>query len=172
MRKYFIYLVIYSIGGFILERIINVIALGYWWDNSVMFGPWQPLYGAGILMAIIIYDFFLKGIDNKLLKYGLLLIVSILTTGLSEAVNGYGYEFFTGVTLWDYNLFFTCSIPYVCLIPSSLFGFLSFLVIIFIHPFIRKLINTIPRFGFIWLFRITFIVFMVDAVFTFFIRLL
>lgn len=172
MRKYFIYLVIYSIGGFILERIINLVALGYWWDNSVLFGPWQPLYGAGVLMAIIVYDLWLHKINNIFVRYGSLLIVSIITTGISEAVTGYGYEFFKGIHLWDYNLFFTCSVPYVCAIPTSLFGLLSFLVIIFIHPFIKGFIEKLDYKVFKWTFIVLFVLFVVDSTFTFFLRLL
>lgn len=171
MRKYFLYLIIYSIGGFILERIINLIALGYWYDNSILVGPWQPLYGMGILMAIIIYDIFLKHFEKKWIRYSLLLIVSILTTGISEAVTGFGYEFLYEVRLWDYGLFFTCSVPYVCAIPTSLFGVFSFLVIVLVHPFIRKIINTFPGFIRRWLFRIAMLLFVIDIVYTFGFRL-
>ena len=171
MRKYFIYLMIYSVGGFILERILNVIFLGYYYDNSVLVGPYQPLYGAGILMAVIVYDVFLRGMNNKLLKYGLLLVVSIITTGMSEAVTGYGYEFLYGSSLWDYGQTFTCNLQYVCVLPTSLFGVISFLVIVFLHPFIRGFVNAIPRFGRRWLFRILLLIVIIDVIYTFGFRL-
>ena len=111
MKKYFIYLLIYSIGGYILERIINLIAFGEWVENRVLIGPYQPLYGMGILMAILIYDFVLeKKILNKKLRVFALLITAIITTGISEAVTGFGYEFLYNSSLWDYNLFFSCNL--------------------------------------------------------------
>lgn len=171
MRKYFIYLMIYSVGGFILERFINLFYLGSFYDNSVLVGPYQPLYGAGILMAIIIYDFFLKRTDNKFLKYFLLLITAIITTGISEAVTGYGMEFFYDTSLWNYQNYFPYSLEYVGWIPTSLFGVLSFLVIIFIHPFVRTFINTMPGMIRRNVFRVLLLVFTLDIVYTFIFRL-
>lgn len=171
MRKYFIYLMIYSFGGFILERIINVIFLLQYYDNSVLIGPYQPLYGAGILMAIIVYDLLLKRIPNMFIRYGLLLVVSIITTGISEATTGYGFEYFYNISLWDYNLFFSCPSQYVCIVPTSIFGVISFLVIVFIHPFIKGFVNSIPRILFRWVFRILLLVFVVDIFVTFLYRL-
>ena len=171
MRKYFLYLMFYSIAGFFLERIINLIAFGGWVDNSVLIGPYQPLYGVGILLAIIIYDLFLKRFENKFVMYGLLLIVSIITTGMSEAIMGYGYEFLYGIGLWDYGATFTCKLDYVCVLPTSMFGFFSFLVIVFVHPFVRGFLNKIPKLFKRWLFRITLLIFIVDIVITFTIRL-
>ena len=79
MRKYFVYFMIYSFLGFVLERIINVIFLGYYYDNSVLVGPYQPLYGLGILLAVIFYDLYLKDMKRKLPKYLSLIIIAILT---------------------------------------------------------------------------------------------
>lgn len=168
MRKYFLYLIFYSVGGFILERIINVIFLGYYYDNSVLIGPWQPLYGGGILMAIIVYDLFLQRLPNKFLKYGLLLVVSIITTGLSEAITGYSYEALYNIALWDYGDTFVCELQYVCVLPTSLFGVISFFVIVFLHPVIKKLVNAIPRFMRRWIFRIILFIFILDIIITFF----
>ena len=171
MKKYFIYLIIYSIGGFILERIINLIFLGEYYDNSVLYGPYQPLYGAGVLMAILLYDFLIHKIDNKVLMYGTLLIVSIITTGISEAVTGYGYQFLYNIRLWDYNLIFSCQIPYVCFIPTTLFGIISFFVIVYLHPIFKKWVEKIPKMQFNYGFWIMFIIFILDIIITFGYRL-
>jgi uncharacterized membrane protein len=168
MKKYFIYLLIYSFGGYALERIINLIAFGKWVENRVLIGPYQPLYGAGIVMAIIIYDLVIKRyIGNRKLQVITLLVTSVVTTGISEAVTGYGYEFLYDYSLWDYNLFFTCNLKYVCVIPTSLFGVLSFLVIVFIHPYINNVeVMFSKRTSFI-----LFILFMLDVFMTFAFRL-
>ena len=172
MRKYFIYLMIYSVGGFILERFINLFFLGSFYDNSVLVGPYQPLYGTGILMAIIVYDFFVKYIPNNLLKYSALLVVAIITTGISEAVTGYGMDHFYNLQLWDYRDFFPVSYQYVGIIPTSLFGLLSFLVIVFLHPFVRNGVNSMPGIIRRNVFRVLFVVFIMDVVYTMFFRLI
>ncbi len=146
MKRYLLYLIIYSILGFVLERVINLIAYGFPYDNSVMVGPWQPLYGSGIVLAIILYDWVIKRfIPTHLLRLITLLIIAIITTALSEAITGYGYELLTGRILWNYNQFFTCQSPYVCFVPTTLFGIGSFLTILFIHPFINLGVKMIPN---------------------------
>lgn len=164
MKKYFIYLLIYSIGGYILERIINLIAFGTWVENRVLIGLYQPLYGAGIVMAIIFYDLVLKRkITNTRLRVFLLLITAIITTGISEAVAGFGYKYLYDISLWDYNLYFTCNLKYVCLIPTSLFGFGSFLTIYFLHPYVKIVEKVIPNRVAI----ILFVLFIIDIFVTF-----
>ena len=144
MRKYFIYFMIYSFLGFILERIINLIFLGEYYDNSIMVGPYQPLYGVGLILAIILYDLFLIKIETKWIRYFTLTIVAILTTAFSEFVHGEGYEYFQDIMLWNYGAFFTCSYPYVCTVPTTLFGIICALTIVFLHPAIKFLIENMP----------------------------
>lgn len=165
MKKYFIYLIIYSVGGFVLEKIINFIAYGGWYDNSILIGPYQPLYGSGVVMAIIIYDFVInKKINNKTVKTIVLLITAIITTGISEAVTGYGFEFLYGVALWNYGEFLPCSLYYICYIPTTIFGIGSYLVIIFIHPKIEKYTKLLPS----YIFYILLTIFTLDFIVTFF----
>lgn len=164
MKKYFIYLLIYSIGGYILERIINLIAFGTWVENRVLIGLYQPLYGAGIVMAIIFYDFVLKRkISNIRLRMFLLLITAIITTGISEAVAGFGYKYLYDISLWNYNLYFTCNLKYVCIIPTSLFGLGSFLAIYFLHSYVKIVEKVIPNRVAI----ILFVLFIIDIFVTF-----
>lgn len=165
MKRYFLYLIFYSLGGWVLERIINLIFLGRWWDNSVLYGPYQPLYGSGIVMAIFIYEFGISKLDiNKLYQTILLLFVAIITTGISEAVTGYSYEFFTGNSLWDYTQTFPLSINYLSLIATPLFGILSFLVIKYLHPYFNNFLYKLPDYIVYTLFG----VFTLDVVITLF----
>ncbi|MCF7925510.1 MAG: putative ABC transporter permease [Candidatus Izimaplasma sp.] len=163
MKRYLYYLVLYSILGFILERVINLFAFGYPLDNSVLVGPWQPLYGSGIVLAIVIYEQLIKRvIPTHFLKLIALLIVAIITTALSEAFTGYGNEILTGDILWNYNAFFTCQSPFVCLLPTTLFGFGSFLTILLLHPFIASLYRLTPK----YITYLAFLLFFVDSVYT------
>ncbi len=168
MKKYFIYLLVYSFGGYVLERIINLIAFGEWVENRVLIGPYQPLYGTGIVLAILVYDFLIKRyIGNKKLRILSLLITAVITTGVSEAVTGFGYEFLYDKSLWDYNLFFTCDLKYICVIPTSLFGVLSFLAIILIHPYIERIELIFSR----KIASTLFVLFVMDIIATFAFRL-
>jgi len=163
LRKLLMYLIIYSVGGFFLERIINLIFLGDFLDNSVLWGPIQPMYGLGVVITIIIYDKFIKRMTKSfIIKNLLLLIVAILATAVAEASAGYGYELLTGKTLWDYSDTFTCSIAYVCLLPTSIFGLGSFLVVKFVHPFIKIFVGIIPKF----VQRLIILLLIIDVIYT------
>lgn len=163
MKRYITYLFVYSVGGFVLERIINLIFLGYWWDNSVLVGPYQPLYGNGVVLTILFYEFVWPKIKaNNWIRHGIFIVVAILATALSEASTGIFYEAVTGITLWDYNQTFTCSYPYVCVLPTSLFGVLSYGVVRWIHPHLKPLIDNVPN----WIFYPLFAIVTIDIIYT------
>ena len=163
MKRYFLYLLIYSVGGFVLERIINLIFLGYWWDNSVLVGPYQPLYGNGVVLTVLFLEFVLPKLKpNRTLRYGVLLLVAIASTALSEAVTGYSYEWITGNHLWDYGQTFTCKLEYVCVLPTSLFGVLSFLVVVFLHKTVDTWTKAIPD----WITYTLVVICSIDVIYT------
>ncbi|AIO19498.1 hypothetical protein KQ51_01622 [Candidatus Izimaplasma bacterium HR1] len=163
-KRYFMYLIAYSVAGFILERIINMIFLGDWYDNSVLIGPYQPLYGFGLLLTIIFFENVyrkIKGIKD-IYKEIIFIAVAILATGLVEAITGFGFEYLYGIHLWDYSDTFPCSIQYVCIYPTTIFGILSYLVIKYIHPLISRHIERVSNV----LFYTIFVIFITDIIFT------
>lgn len=164
LKRYFIYLIFYSVGGFILERIINLIFYGSWYDNSVLIGPYQPLYGFGILFTIIVYDFFYKQLINfkPIYKELCLLITAIFFTGLAEAITGYGFEYLFGVYLWNYGEFFPCKLEYICIYTTPLFGVLSYLVVRYIHPIFKRPLANVNNI----LYYLMAFIFTVDVVLT------
>ncbi len=145
MKRYFMYLFFYSVGGFLLERIINVIFLGYWYDNSVLIGPYQPLYGNGVVATVLFVEFvYAKMKTSRYIKEISFMLVAILSTGLSEAITGYTFQWLTGIHLWDYGQTFTCNLQYICLLPTSLFGIISYLVVKFLHPKLKIFLDSTP----------------------------
>lgn len=165
MKRYFMYLLVYSVGGFILERIINLIFLQEWYDNSVLVGPYQPLYGNGVLLGVLFMEYVYPKIrTNTIIKEGTFILVAIAATALSEATTGYFFEWLTGIHLWDYGQTFPCNLEYVCLLPTSLFGFFSYLVIKYLHPVFKPWLDRTPNTLFIPLLAIIII----DIVYTFY----
>jgi uncharacterized membrane protein len=158
------YLLFYSFGGFVLERIINLVFLGYWWDNSVLYGPYQPLYGNGVVLLILFAEFVYPKIHGKtFIRIGIYMLVAILFTALSEASTGYFFEWLTGIHLWDYGQTFPCQLEYICLIPTTMFGLLSFLVVYYLHPIFKLWLDRTPS----WLSLLLLLIFMTDIVWTF-----
>jgi uncharacterized membrane protein len=145
--KPLLYLIIYSFFGFLLERIINILFLGGFYDNSVLYGPYQPMYGLGVVLTLYAY-LMIKKIPIKwpFVEFLLIWLLAILFTGFSEYISGTLYEYFTGIVLWDYSLTFTwCTNPYSCFLPTSIFALLAVFTVIYIHPFISMFLKFIPR---------------------------
>jgi len=154
---------IYSIGGFILERIINLVFYGEYWDNSVLVGPYQPLYGSGVVLTILFGEFVLPKIKaSTTIKTIVFIVAAIFFTALSEATTGYSYQWLTGIHLWDYGQFFPCSLEYICVIPTSLFGVLSYLVVKYLHPIVKRYLDVTPT----WLFSYLSTLFTIDIIYT------
>lgn len=164
-KRYFMFLIFYSVGGFILERIVNVVFLGEWYDNSVLIGPYQPLYGSGVLLTIIFFDTIYKRFRGlkDIYKEIILIIVAILFTGFVEAVTGFGFEILFNKHLWDYGDTFPCKLDYICFIPTTLFGIISYLVVKYLHPQIKFHIERTSDV----LFYIILLIFLTDILYTF-----
>jgi uncharacterized membrane protein len=140
------YMVLYGFLGYLLERCVNLVFLGVWLDNSVLIMPVQPMYGLGVVAAILIYRVIERTRIQRGIKIGMLMVVAIITTALSEAISGELYEWLYATTLWDYgDTFSFCTYPYVCVLPTSLFGVLSGLTVLFVHPFIKVHVKGLPR---------------------------
>jgi uncharacterized membrane protein len=146
--KLLFYLIVYSFLGFVLERIINIFYFGAWVDNSVLYGPYQPMYGLGVILTLIFYHYISKRTNIAFpLKATLVILAAIVFTGISEFVSGTLYEMAYDKQLWDYRASFSlCSHPYICIIPTSLFGILSAITVVYIHPIIAMASRAIPTF--------------------------
>ncbi len=145
MRMVF-YVFFYGFLGYALERVINLVVRGFWFDNRVITLPVQPMYGLGVVLALAIYAFMERHAVRKRITLVILFPVAILTTAFSEWISGEGYHLLSGSVLWDYSHTFSfCQYPYVCLLPTALFGILSALTVLFVHPFIESWSDRLPQ---------------------------
>ncbi len=163
-KRYFMYLIFYSVGGFILERLVNLAFLGEWYDNSLLIGPYQPLYGFGVLLTIIFYNTVYVKIRRikDIYKEIILIVMAIIFTGVVEGITGWGFEFLYNKHLWDYTSTFPCKYAYVCYLPTSLFGIIGYLVVKYLHPLIHFHLERTSNI----LFYILFLLFTTDVVYT------
>ncbi len=163
--KILFYLIVYSVLGFVLERIINLVAWGIWYDNSVLIGPYQPMYGLGIVFTLQVWLFLKRFKVSLALKYSLLIVSAIMITSVTEYVSGSLYEYFYNDVLWDYRLTFTfCQGPYTCWFPTMLFGFLATFTVLYVHPMLDSFMLVIPK----WVKYIIVLVFLLDVIYTYY----
>ena len=89
----------FSIFGWLLETLLQLITTGIWTAEPVLSGPWLPLYGAyGVLSLLLVRRFYRKPVTTFVLN---LLLYSAL-----EYFSSAGIELLTGIRVHDYSDFF------------------------------------------------------------------
>lgn len=146
MKTFLFNIVLYGFLGWVLERVINLVFLGYWLDNRVLHLPVQPMYGLGVALTILVWSRLKRRAMPFWLRFIALVPCAIVFTAMSELFSGHMHERLFGVVLWDYRDTFTlwCEQPYSCIIPTGLFGVLAAAVSVFLHPFVTAWLIAIP----------------------------
>ncbi|WP_352419159.1 hypothetical protein [Proteiniborus sp.] len=137
IKEIFGYFIIYSFLGWLSE-----VGFAYWKEKrfvnrGFLAGPYCPIYGFGVLLVLL----FLIPVSNNIifLFFGALFVTSVL-----EYITGYLLEKIFHAKWWDYsNEPYNLS-GYVCLSFSVIWGVVASIVVLFIHPFIKGLIHSIP----------------------------
>lgn len=144
----FYYINMFFIGsfiGFVMETSIKYLFIPSL-NNGLLYGPWIPVYGMGIVFAILIERFVFNRIKvNRWMKMFLTFILIVLLTTILEFLGGHLIEFLFHKTFWDYRKLKFNIGKYIALEISLLWGVLSMVFIYFIKPLIEKIINKIPR---------------------------
>lgn len=136
-NRYFLYLFIYSVLGWICEVIYCRIVHGNWTNRGFLYGPYCPIYGFGALFIILLLSPF---VSNPILVF----LLSILVTTTLEYITSFLMEKIFNAKWWDYSNEFLNINGRVCLATAIPFGILGVLVMYFIHPYTTKLIELIP----------------------------
>lgn len=144
--RWILYIIFYGFLGFLLERILNCTLIGCY-DNSVLYGPVQPMYGIGVTVAVFVHEQLKRHRAPRLLHAVTLMVAAVMATWASEMTSGTLYEHFFGVQLWDYRDTFTlwCEHPYSCIIPTTLFGLLAAFTAVTVHRFAATAIQAVPK---------------------------
>lgn len=133
--KIFLYFIIYSILGFILETIFGLITKGVIESRkSFLIGPFCGIYGLGAVIMILALKNVKK--NNFSLFFGGFIVGSIV-----EYVVSWFGEVFLNVIWWDYS-----DIPFningrVCIEFSIIWGLLAIFLMTYCNPKVDNLIN-------------------------------
>lgn len=161
----FYYLNMFIIGsvlGFLMEFLLKVFVFTAM-NSSILYGPWLPVYGFGIVFSIIIQRFvFNKVKANKMLKVILMFLLIMFTATITEFVGGVFIEKIFNKTFWDYrDLKFNIG-KYIALEVSVIWGLLSLVFLYFLKPYFDRIIKKIPRV----VTTLVLIIMLIDFVFT------
>ena len=133
---YFIYFLIFSFVGWLLETCFSFYSLGHFTKRGFLFGPLCPIYGWGALMLIIFFSTYKKH-NLKLFVYAAILFT------VFEYVVSYGMEALFSLKCWDYTSEFMNLNGRVSIFYSFAWGIIAILFVNFIYPFFKKKINIV-----------------------------
>lgn len=134
---------LFSLFGHLLESIIYLFLdnNGY---SGIMYGPWTPVYGFGIILITIIYNLIKKTKLNNFIKVILIFLISMILLTFIEYIGGISIEYFFHKKLWSYKgLKFNIG-PFIALEISIIWGICSIIYIYLIKPITDKIIKRIP----------------------------
>lgn len=156
---------LFSIFGFIFESTF----VKLWnsnFNSGVLFGPWTPVYGIGVIVIILIHKWIDKHIDNNILKGVLLFFLCAIILSLLEFLGGVLIEIIFNKVYWSYEEMKYNLGHYISLEVASIWGIMSIILIYLINPIVEKFINKIPK----WLTIVLSVLFFIDFVITLIIK--
>lgn len=142
--KLFIIFLIASVIGSLYEQLLNLFLvysetgeLVWEYRRGVIYGPFNVIYGFGAVLIIYLLA------DKKHKWYETILYGALLGGGI-EYLIGFLQETFTQTISWDYSHKLLNINGRITLEYMFLWGFLAFLLVRYLYPFISKRIEKIP----------------------------
>ncbi len=170
IEKYFFWLVIYSVIGWVYESILETYRQKKLVNRGFLNGPYCPIYGSGALLDVVV----LGWIENPVLLF----LASAVLTCTLEYITSVILEKIFHIRWWDYNDFkfqlhgkeinmgkFNIN-GRICLVGAIAFGTLSIVILKVIHPIMEILTNnlSVPLFHYVCIGLLVLI--MIDITFT------
>ncbi len=135
---------VYSILGFVFETILSEFRSGVF-NSGILFGPWTPVYGIGVIVIVLIHKWLDKHLENKVLRGLLLFFLSAIILSILEWCGGMLIEIIFNKVYWSYeNMRYNFG-HYISLEVAAIWGIMSIVLIYLIRPLLDKIIKHIPK---------------------------
>lgn len=132
--KIFLIFMIGSVIGYVVEMIVALVQEGHFESRQgVIYGPFTPVYGIGIL----VYYIFFKIIKTR--NKGIVFISSMILGGITEYLCSFVQEKAFGTISWDYSEWLFNINGRTTLIHCTYWGFAGLLYVSFIEPILPKI---------------------------------
>ena len=132
------------------------------YESGILFGPWTPVYGVGVLVIVLIYKVLKKHIKKEWFIPSLLFVISAVIISLIEFLAGELIENVFNKVFWNYQTLKFNFGKYVSLEVAAIWGVLSLVVVYLFKKPIDKLIKHIPK----WITYCLVGLFIIDGVLT------
>ena len=114
------------------------------YKSGILYLPWTPVYGIGILIALSIFNFLKKRRFKKMLVPVLFLTSAVILSGV-EFLGGHLIELIFKKVYWNYNNFKWNFGKYISVESALIWGLGSTISVMLIYPLIIKFIKKIPN---------------------------
>jgi uncharacterized membrane protein len=138
LQEWISYFFIYSLIGWIIESVYKSLIFKKTINSGFLIGPFVPVYGFGAVTLLIIDQYI-----STLIPFGFRLIIYTILTNIIEYNTGTLLEEVFHMKLWDYSNMFLNIKGRVCLLHSLFWMGLSWILLEFIHPFIKNIATQI-----------------------------
>ncbi len=155
--RYFLYFIIYSFIGWLLEVICKLVEEKRFVYRGFLIGPICPIYGYGVLTIILLIGKPTSDILGTFLK-------AILVCSILEYFTSYFMEKLFHARWWDYSKNKFNINGRICLETMIPFGLLGCFVVYILHPLVVGLVGCLSETVIIVLAIILFVLYIADNV--------
>lgn len=135
---------LYSILGFLLETIRSFLVNSKF-TSGILYGPWTPIYGIGIVIVILISNYLFSHLHlSRWIETFITFVIITLILTLLEWVGGILIEKIFHTVFWDYSKEAFSIGKYISLSKSLMWGVGSIIFIYVLKPLLEGVIKHIP----------------------------
>ena len=135
---------IFSILGFLFENVIAIF-MAETANSGILYGPWTPIFGIGILIILLIGKIVSNLKLNKKTEIFLFFVAATIMLTLIEFIAGHLIERFLDESYWDYSKLPLNIGKYISVEISLFWGLLATLINYYIYPKLKNLLKQIPN---------------------------
>lgn len=151
---------IYCFFGWCFESAYVSLLEHHWVNRGFLRAPLLPIYGSGALCILLVC---LPVKENSFAVF----VLGVVFPTLLEYITGYVMELLFKMRYWDYTGKKGNINGYICLQSSIAWGFLSLLLIHFIHPPIGRWVERLPHLALLIVVIVISCVFVSDVIVSF-----
>lgn len=135
---------LYSILGFLLETIRSFFVNSKF-TSGILYGPWTPIYGLGIVLVILISNYLFSHLHlSRWVETFITFIIITIVLTLLEWLGGVLIEKIFHVVFWDYSKEALSIGKYISLSKSLIWGVGSIIFIYVLKPLLEGVIKHVP----------------------------
>lgn len=160
LEQWMLLFYIYCFFGWCFESAYVSLLEHHWVNRGFLRAPLLPIYGSGALCILLVC---LPVKENSFAVF----VLGVVFPTLMEYITGYVMELLFKMRYWDYTGKKGNINGYICLQSSIAWGFLSLLLIHFIHPPIGRWVERLPHLALLIVVIVISCVFVSDVIVSF-----